>query len=305
MDSRALVGHQLRRCHQVHNAVWADAVGGLLTSPQYSVLFTVAAAERPLDQLSVGRAAGLDRTTVAGVIRRLEEQGWLRRERDPADARRQVVTLPVPAAVALDGLAPAVRTVQERLVAPLAAADRVWLGRRLVDLSGHHDAAGTADDSDRHGVRQVGQMEEDLRPGHLIRLAQQRHTLLWADELGGIITGPQFAVLLVLVTSGPTGQGALAGRAALDRSSASDVLRRLEARGWTARRPDPDDRRSRLVSLTTVGRALVDELWPAVNRVQERILEPVPAAERDRVVEVLAAVGNPPPAALAPRHGGQ
>ena len=302
MDSRTLVGHQLRRCHQVHNALWVDAVGGLLTSPQYSVLFTVAAAEGPLDQLSVGRAAGLDRTTVAGVIRRLEEQGWLRRERDPADARRHVVTLPVPAAVALEGLAPAVRAVQERLMAPLAAVDRLWLGRRLVDLSGHHDAAGTAGDASPHEGRQ---MEEDLRPGHLIRLAQQRHTVLWADELGGIITGPQFAVLLVLATSGPTGQGAVAGLAALDRSSASDVLRRLETRGWTERRPDPDDRRSRLVSLTVVGRALVDELWPAVERVQERILEPVSAPERGRVVEVLAAVGSPRPAALAPRHGGQ
>ncbi|WP_313816414.1 MarR family transcriptional regulator [Citricoccus sp.] len=301
MDSTALVGHQLRRCHQVHNALWADAVGGLLTSPQYSVLFTVAAAGQPLDQLSVGRAAGLDRTTVAGVIRRLEEQGWLRRERDAADGRRHLITLPVPAGVALEGLAPAVRTVQERLMAPLSALDRAWLGGRLVDLSGHHDAAGTAGGSGTPGVRQA----EDRRPGHLIRLAQQRHTVLWADEVGGIITGPQFAVLLALATSGPTGQGTVGGLAALDRSSASDVLRRLEDRGWTARNPDPDDRRSRLVSLTAAGRSLVGELWPAVERVQERILEPVPGSERGRVVEGLAAVGSPHPAALAPRRGGQ
>ncbi|MEW1979821.1 MarR family transcriptional regulator [Citricoccus sp. NPDC079358] len=302
MDSTVLVGHQLRRCHQVHHALWADAVGGLLTSPQYSVLFTVAAAEEPLDQLSVGRAAGLDRTTVAGVIRRLEGQGWLRRERDPTDARRHVITLPVPAAVALEGLTPAVRTVQERLMAPLSAGDRDWLRGRLVDLAGQPDAAGTAGAPGAPGVRPT---EGDRRPGHLIRLAQQRHTVLWADELGGLITGPQFAVLLALATSGPAGQGTVGGLAALDRSSASDVLRRLEARGWTARSPDPDDRRSRLVSLTAAGRSLVGELWPAVERVQERILEPVSAPERGRVVEVLAAVGSPRPAALAPRCGGQ
>ncbi|NUL44836.1 MarR family transcriptional regulator [Cellulosimicrobium funkei] len=274
-----------------------DAVGGLLTSPQYSVLCTVAAAEGPLDQLAVGRAAGLDRTTAAGVIRRLEGQGWLRRESDPADARRRVVTLPVPASVALEGLAPAVRAVQERLMAPLSAVDRHWLGGRLVDLASDDDAAETGDDvSAREGHRAQG----DQRPGHLIRLAQQRHTVLWAEEVGDIITGPQFAVLLVLDSSGPTGQGAVAGLAALDRSSASDVLRRLEARGWTERRPDPDDHRSRQVSLTAAGRELVDEIWPAVERVQERILAPVSAPERGRLIEVLAAVGIRRPVALAP-----
>lgn len=277
-DGIELVGHVLRRCQQLHHAVWAEEVGGILTSPQYSVVHSVAAAEAegagPLDQHSLGVAAGLDRTTVAGVIRRLEEQGWLRRERDPRDARRRVVTLPAPSRVAVAGLAPAVLAVQERILAPLSDEERQWITDRLARLA----PAGAA--------------VQDRRPGHLIRLAQQWHTALWAEELGTLITGPQYAALSVLAGQGPGPQSVLAELAALDRSSASAVLRRLEGRGWAGRQPEPGDRRSRLVSLTEAGRALLTSVAGGVDRVQRRILEPVPPADRRRTVEVLAVVAQ-------------
>lgn len=273
-----LVGHLLRRCQQLHSAVWAEEVGGVLTSPQYSVVHSVAAAQAEgaglLDQHSVGLAAGLDRSTVAGVIRRLEGQGWLRRERDPQDARRRVIGLPAPSRVALLGLAPAVLAVQERILAPVPAGERAWLRDTLARLAPATAAAG------------------DRRPGHLIRLAQQRHTALWAEEFGALITGPQFAVLRVLAATGPSPQAVVAEGAALDRSSASEVLGRLEGRGWTGRQPAPGDRRTRLVSMTAAGRDLVASLAAGVDRVQEHILEPVPPADRGRLVEVLAVVAR-------------
>lgn len=272
------VGHVLRRCQQLHHAVWAEEVGGILTSPQYSVVHSVAAARAegaaPLDQHSLGVAAGLDRSTVAGVVRRLEAQGWLRRERDPRDARRRVIALPAPSGVALAGLAPAVLAVQERLLAPVPANARGWLTDRLARLA------------------PAGASVQDRRPGHLIRLAQQRHTALWSEEFGSQVTGPQFAVLRVLAAEGPSPQSTLAERAALDRSSASEVLRRLEGRGWTGRRPEPGDRRARLASLTGEGRDLLESVSAGVERVQRRILEPVPPGDRGRLVEVLAAVAH-------------
>lgn len=277
-DETELIGHVLRRCHQLHHAVWAEEVGGILTSPQYSVVHSVAAAQaqggRLLDQQAVGLAAGLDRSTVAGVIRRLEQQGWLRRERDPRDARRQVIGLPAPSGMALLGLAPAVLAVQERILARVPAGAREW----LIDTTAHLAPTAAA--------------AQDRRPGHLIRLAQQRHTALWTEELGVLLTGPQFAVLRVLAAEGSSHQSVVAERAALDRSSASEVLRRLEARGWTGRRPEPGDRRVRLVSLTDAGRGVLDSVAGGVERIQQRILEPVPPADRRRLVEVLAVVAQ-------------
>ncbi|MFC7402128.1 MarR family winged helix-turn-helix transcriptional regulator [Citricoccus sp. GCM10030269] len=299
------VGHLLRRGHQRHNLLWAESVGGILTSPQFSVLSTLAETSTDLDQHAVGLAAGLDRTTVAGVIRRLEDQGWLRRERTVRDARRRTICLSVPGRLAWDGLQPAVDTVQRRFLEPLDPAERDWFTDRLAELAELADPVELADPGG------------DRRPGHLIRLAQQRHTALWAEEVavemagqsreGGktVLTGPQFAVLHVLREQGALGQSSLADEAAVDRSSASDLLRRLEVRGWTVRRPSRDDRRTRVVELTDAGRAVVERARPAVVRVQERILEPVSAEDRSRLTEALAVVAGPPSAALARHCGGQ
>lgn len=283
----SLVGHLLRRCHQVHNALWAEEVGSTLTPSQYSLLATLAEADAGLDQNSIGIRAGLDRSTTAGIVRRLRDQGWLRQARDPRDGRRQVVTLTAPSGAALAGLAPPVARVQARFLEPLAPVDRDWFVARLALVA----------DVDPSG--------RDRRPGHLIRLAQQRHSVLWSEELGGQLTGPQFAVLDVLRRSGEMGQGALAEASAVDRSSASDVLARLEARRWTERTADPFDRRTRRVALTLAGRDLLNRVHSPVVRVQERILAPVSPGERNRLVGLLGSVAGGARASLAPGTGPQ
>jgi DNA-binding MarR family transcriptional regulator len=280
--SNPLVGHLLRRCHQVHTLLWSEEVGATVTPSQYFLLSTVAADDTGLDQNTIGLRAGLDRSTTAGIIRRLRDQGWLRQVRDPRDGRRQVVSLTAPSGAALAGLAPSVARAQSRFLEPLDPAERDWFVAHLALVA----------DVDPSG--------EDRRPGHLIRLAQQRHSVLWSEELGGQLTGPQFAVLDVLRRTGDMGQGALAEASAVDRSSASDVLGRLEARGWTERTADPLDRRTRRVALTTTGRQLLDRIRRPVLRVQERILEPVPQGERNRLVGLLGLVAEGARTPLAP-----
>ncbi len=280
--SGQLVGHLLRRCHQVHNLLWSEEVGATVTPSQYSLLSTVAADDTGLDQNTIGLRAGLDRSTTAGIIRRLRDQGWLRQVRDPRDGRRQVISLTAPSGAALAGLAPPVARAQSRFLEPLDPAERDWFVAHLAL------------------VADVDPSVEDRRPGHLIRLAQQRHSVLWSEELGGQLTGPQFAVLDVLRRTGDMGQGALAEASAVDRSSASDVLGRLEARGWTERTADPFDRRTRRVALTTAGRELLDGIHRPVLRVQERILEPVPQADRNRLVDLLGLVAEGARTPLAP-----
>lgn len=283
----ALVGHLLRRCHQVHNVLWSEEVGATLTPSQYSLLATLVAAGADLDQNTIGVRAGLDRSTTAGIVRRLKDQGWLRQVRDPRDGRRQLISLTAPSGTAMAGLAPPVARVQTRILEPVPPAERDWFVRHLAL------------------VADVDASSRDRRPGHLIRLAQQRHSVLWSEELGGRLTGPQFAVLDVLRRLGDTGQGALAEASAVDRSSASEVLGRLEARGWTERTTDPLDRRTRRVALTPAGRELLAAVQGPVLRVQERILAPVPAGERDRLVAQLELVAGSVRTTLAPGAGPQ
>lgn len=283
----APVGHLLRRCLHVHNVLWAEEVGAALTPPQYSLLSTLLDAHGGLDQNTIGAAAGLDRSTTAGIVRRLRDQGWLNRERDRRDGRRQLVSLTAPSQLALAGLAAPVGRVQSRFLTPVALADRDWFVEHLALVAGVGPAGG------------------DRRPGHLIRLAQQRHAALWSEEVGGLLTGPQFAVLDVLRRAGELGQGALAEASAVDRSSLSDVLGRLGARGWTDRIPDPSDRRTRRVVLTDAGRQLLRTVRQPVARVQGRILEPVPVAGRRRLVDLLGSVTGGARITLAPGTAAQ
>jgi len=73
------------------------------------------------------------------------------------------------------------------------------------------------------------------------------------------------------------------------------VLDRLEARGLLQRGANPQDRRVRLLSLTAEGQSLLRQVTPAMLRAQQRILEPLPPAEREafmRMLRRLVAANN-------------
>jgi DNA-binding MarR family transcriptional regulator len=66
-----------------------------------------------------------------------------------------------------------------------------------------------------------------------------------------------------------------------------DVLERLESKGLIARKPSAHDKRVKLIRLTRAGRVLIDAVEPAVDRCQERILEPLAPADRARFMQLL------------------
>ena len=67
------------------------------------------------------------------------------------------------------------------------------------------------------------------------------------------LTYPQFQVMSVLWEDGSHVVGTLADRLALDASTISPLLKRLEARGLIVRRRDPRDERRVVVTPTTKG----------------------------------------------------
>ena len=123
------VGHLIRRAEQVHGVLWNKHVGTLLTPSQYALLSGL--AWRPaIDQTAAGEMASLDKSSTADIVARLRRRGWVLGTRDEADRRRKLLTLTQRAHEALAEVTPAVRTVQQDLVAPLEPAER----DRLVSL---------------------------------------------------------------------------------------------------------------------------------------------------------------------------
>ncbi|MEU6881886.1 MarR family winged helix-turn-helix transcriptional regulator [Streptomyces sp. NPDC046712] len=96
-----------------------------------------------------------------------------------------------------------------------------------------------------------------------------------------------YAVLLHLDETPIRTQAALAEAIRADKTRIIAVLDDLETRGLIRRRPDPSDRRARLLSLTREGRELRDTVQAEIQRGEERLLSRLPAADREAFVRAL------------------
>ncbi|MFB7631149.1 MarR family winged helix-turn-helix transcriptional regulator [Streptomyces sp. NPDC056149] len=92
LDLSTHPGHLARRLQQAHTLLWTTMVSQDVTSPQFAVLNTLVGADG-LDQRTVGERVGLDRSTIAEVVRRLVTRGLVDKVRDTRDARRSALRL--------------------------------------------------------------------------------------------------------------------------------------------------------------------------------------------------------------------
>jgi len=132
---------------------------------------------------------------------------------------------------------------------------------------------------------------EDLyaMPGHLIRRTQQIALGLFQEECGSFdLTSVQYAALHVIEQFPGIDATSISGLIAFDRPTIGGVIDRLEAKGWVERKPAPDDRRIKLVTLTPAGAKLLKRAEGPVARVQERLVAPLSPAERKTFVQLLA-----------------
>ena len=128
-------------------------------------------------------------------------------------------------------------------------------------------------------------------PGHLIRRVHQVSTALFAEECAGLdLTSVQFAALVAIRENPGVDATRLSHVIAFDRSTLGGVLERLEAKGWVVRNPSPGDKRVKLLRLTLDGERLLRRAEPAVQRVQQRLLEPLAPADRAAVLRLLACL---------------
>ena len=124
--------------------------------------------------------------------------------------------------------------------------------------------------------------------GHLLRRSQQRAVDLFVEEVGE--NGPtprQFAVLLSVHQNPGVSQTDLVRMTGIDRSTLTEILRRLGRRGLIRRERQAEDRRTNALHLTADGLTAMEAAIDAVERAQQRILAPIPAGERCAAMRVL------------------
>jgi DNA-binding MarR family transcriptional regulator len=119
------------------------------------------------------------------------------------------------------------------------------------------------------------------RIGYLLKHVQIRFQEIQREALSPLgLDGRLLAVLIVAGDGGPHPQLRLAETLGVDRTTMVDLVDRLEASGWVQRRPDPDDRRTRLVELTPQGRKVLAAGVTASHTVEQRFLAPLADGDR-------------------------
>ena len=117
----ATPGHILRRCHQISVAIFLDEFD--LTPLQY-VTLSALTTHGPMEKATIGGVVALDRTTVAVVVRNLQQRGSATTHPSDYDRRAKLVKITAKGLNLESSARAQVAKAQERTVAPLTAEER-------------------------------------------------------------------------------------------------------------------------------------------------------------------------------------
>jgi DNA-binding MarR family transcriptional regulator len=128
-------GFLIRRLHQIHGYLFTQETSEFAITPvQYSVL-TALSEQGQSDQVTISREVGLERTTVAEVLSRLQGRGLVVRTKSDEDQRVKLVKLTRKGRALLAQMAQAVERAHDLTIEPLSKRDQkqllLLLGRLL------------------------------------------------------------------------------------------------------------------------------------------------------------------------------
>jgi len=148
-DLKNMPGHLIRRMQQIAVAVFhaeVEAAGFDITPVQYAALVRVA-GHPGVDQVTLAGLIAYDRTTIAGVVDRLVQKGFLTREVSSRDRRARVLHVTETGQNTLELLSPAVERAQKVMLRGLDDAETDEFMRLL------HKAMAAVNDLSRAPLR--------------------------------------------------------------------------------------------------------------------------------------------------------
>jgi MarR family transcriptional regulator, lower aerobic nicotinate degradation pathway regulator len=127
-------GFLIRRLHQLHCSLFLEETRGFdITPVQYSLMTTLA-ARGELEQNSLALEIGLERTSVAEVVPRLQGRGLLQRRRSADDGRVKLVRLTRKGNALLRKMALPVKRAHDRTIDQLGKSERDVFLLQLIEL---------------------------------------------------------------------------------------------------------------------------------------------------------------------------
>ena len=140
-------------------------------------------------------------------------------------------------------------------------------------------------------------MPEDRSPyclgeqvGYLLRLASQRHAVIFQNRISKGLTPTQFATLVRVAEEGSVSQNQLGRIAAMDIATIKGVVDRLKAKGLLQSTSDPGDKRRSIISLTEAGMDLMEQLYSDGFQISQETLAPLKKSEQKTLLALLRKI---------------
>jgi MarR family transcriptional regulator for hemolysin len=127
----------------------------------------------------------------------------------------------------------------------------------------------------------LGFLVADL--SRMLRAELDRRT----SEAGVGLTPGEARVLMHAARAGPVRQNVLAERMGLEAMTLSGYLDRLEASRLIERRPDPGDRRAKIVELADAAWQVIDRITPVAAAIRADASRGIPAPDMERLLQLL------------------
>lgn len=139
--------HLLHRAEQMAADRFAQLAGETITLRQFAVLAAIADA-KGASQTDLARATGIDRSTLAEMLKRMQDRGWITRSPSANDARVQSVHLDGTGSMILAASTQHARAADAAILDALPRTKRRAFLATLVKLAEISDAAAARAERD-------------------------------------------------------------------------------------------------------------------------------------------------------------
>ncbi len=134
--------HLLRRCHQFCGDLYAREAGARdLTKQQFTVLCALEHNDG-VSQTMLVETTGIDRSTLAEMVRRMLDRGLLSRERTEEDQRANAVAITPAGRKALRAARSAADRAEKAVLDPLPPAERARFVKSLATIAAAAESLG-------------------------------------------------------------------------------------------------------------------------------------------------------------------
>jgi DNA-binding MarR family transcriptional regulator len=165
--------HLLHRAEQLASDRFAQLVGDSVTLRQFAVLAAI--SENPgLSQSDLVRATGVDRSTLADMMNRMEKRGWVSRTASVSDARALSVRLAAAGSTILAAATQHARAADTAILDPLPRTKQKSFLNTLTRLAGESDKAAAR--REKEAKRDAKRAAREKRKSRKARRKRQAQT---------------------------------------------------------------------------------------------------------------------------------